>query len=51
MIKCRPIIDEHGTAAAGEEIAKMTVEDIKEAIENDKKGSSSNTQPTYANIL
>ena len=29
----------------------MTVEDIKEAIENDKEGSSSSTKLTYANKI
>ena len=47
LVKCRPIIDENGTAA-GEEIAKMSVEDINETVEDDKKGSSGDTQTTYA---
>ena len=36
VVKCRPIIDNIGTTM-GEEIAKMTVEDIKKAVEEEEK--------------
>ena len=35
LVKCRPIIDTNGSRM-GEQISKMTIEDVKEAIKEDK---------------
>lgn len=39
LIKCRPIIDDNGTAA-GEAIAKMTIQDIETAMKQEEEGTS-----------
>ena len=36
LLKCRPIIDDNGTAM-GVEIAKMSVEDVKEAVKDEQE--------------
>ena len=35
LVKCRPIIDTNG-CRMGEQISKMTVEDVKEAVKEDE---------------
>ena len=49
LLKCRPIMDSSGTSM-GDEIAKMTVEDVKEAVKEDetrrKHGKTARTYGT-----